>query len=109
MCGESVDLTCNGSGSPLPSMTWIYRSPSTVSRETSSFSTDVLGYHKYRYTRHLFNVQSNSQGLHQLLANNGLGDVWIAEYTLLVTCMCHTKFLVIDLVTYPGYRCPGFS
>ena len=87
VCGGSVNLACNGTGNPIPSVKWIY--PPTVSRQKAdndSQSYTRLGGYKLRYNRHLVNVLPSSRGIYQCLLESGFGDAKKVEFQLSVMC-----------------------
>ena len=59
--GQNVTLTCNGSGDPLPNITW---TKIGVVHDQFNFTGHKL---------HIFNVKRTDVGLYRCTANNGFG------------------------------------
>ena len=78
--GQSLTLTCNASGDPLPKITWT-REGATQANQL----VNAIGYRLY-----LVNVQKKDVGSYRCTANNGYGT---ASSLALVNVRC--KYLHI--------------
>ena len=87
VCGEPVEMQCNGSGNPQPSITWTFMPVySSQPLKVEAPNQTALGWMKYQSVLSLPNVQGGNEGTYQCLINNTIGGAQIVTFMLSVTC-----------------------
>ena len=90
VCGEPVEMQCNGSGNPQPSITWTFMPVySSQPLKVEAPNQTALGWMKYQSVLSLYNVRSGKsghEGTYQCLINNSIGGAQKVIYILSVTC-----------------------
>ena len=75
---SDLELFCNATGNPLPSITWSKRSDPSVNLE----SDEVLK---------VKNVSKNNSGVYQCMASNGIGRDVLVSWIVTVNCKSKSR------------------
>ena len=90
VCGEPVEMQCNGSGNPQPSITWTFMPVySSQPLKVEAPNQTALGWMKYQSVLSLYNVRSGKsghEGTYQCLINNTIRGAQKVIFMLSVTC-----------------------
>ena len=107
VCSQTVEMQCNGSGNPQPSITWTFMPVySSQPLEVEAPDPTILGWMKYQSVLSLYNVRSGKsghEGTFQCLIQNTVGSA--QKVILMLSVNCEYTITIIMKLQYHSPFC----